>query len=133
MQLVAIGALTNVALLIILYPEVCSMIDITIMGGCMGTGEGVGPVLACSGPTKSTTAAMHGDTLLPSYSETARDGRRQHRPGAGVQHPGAMLLARSHQRVSFAPLPVEFCLRQLCPENRTENCALPHADGPRGS
>lgn len=42
-QLVAVGALTNVALLIILYPEVCSMIDITIMGGCMGTGN-TGPV-----------------------------------------------------------------------------------------
>lgn len=38
MQLVATGALTNVALLIILYPEVCSMIDITIMGGCVGIG-----------------------------------------------------------------------------------------------
>lgn len=38
-QLVAMGALTNVALLLILYPEVCSMIDITLMGGALGIGR----------------------------------------------------------------------------------------------
>ena len=38
MQLVATGALTNVALLLILYPEVGSMIDITLMGGALGVG-----------------------------------------------------------------------------------------------
>jgi inosine-uridine nucleoside N-ribohydrolase len=38
-QLVAMGALTNVALLLILYPEVGSMIDITLMGGALGIGR----------------------------------------------------------------------------------------------
>ena len=38
-QLVATGALTNVALLLILYPEVGRMIDITLMGGALGIGE----------------------------------------------------------------------------------------------
>ena len=33
-----IGALTNAALLLMLYPEVTAMIEITIMGGCLGIG-----------------------------------------------------------------------------------------------
>lgn len=41
--LVATGALTNVALLLILYPEVTAMVDITLMGGAMGMGN-TGPV-----------------------------------------------------------------------------------------
>lgn len=41
--LVATGALTNVALLLILYPEVGAMVDITLMGGAMGMGN-TGPV-----------------------------------------------------------------------------------------
>ncbi|KAG1670981.1 hypothetical protein FOA52_014370 [Chlamydomonas sp. UWO 241] len=42
--LVAIGALSNVALLLMLYPEVVPMIDIVIMGGCLGLGN-TGPVV----------------------------------------------------------------------------------------
>lgn len=38
MHLVCTGALTNAALLLILYPEVACMIEITIMGGCLGIG-----------------------------------------------------------------------------------------------
>lgn len=34
-----IGALTNAAVLLILYPEVKDMIEIVIMGGCMGIGN----------------------------------------------------------------------------------------------
>lgn len=42
-QLVATGALTNLALLISLYPEVIDMVDVVIMGGSMGAGN-TGPV-----------------------------------------------------------------------------------------
>jgi inosine-uridine nucleoside N-ribohydrolase len=35
-QLVCTGALTNAALLLLLYPEVKDMVDITIMGGALG-------------------------------------------------------------------------------------------------
>lgn len=38
------GALTNAALLLMLYPEVVGMIEIVIMGGCMGIGN-TGPVV----------------------------------------------------------------------------------------
>ena len=38
MQLVCTGALTNAALLLTLYPEVSNMVDIVIMGGCLGIG-----------------------------------------------------------------------------------------------
>jgi NADH:ubiquinone oxidoreductase subunit 6 (subunit J) len=41
--LVCTGALTNAALLILLYPEIISMVDIVIMGGCIGVGN-TGPV-----------------------------------------------------------------------------------------
>lgn len=43
-SLICTGALTNAALLILLYPEVVPMINITIMGGCIGTGN-TGPVV----------------------------------------------------------------------------------------
>ncbi|PSC68749.1 N-D-ribosylpurine ribohydrolase [Micractinium conductrix] len=42
-HLVAVAALTNVALLLALYPEVIEMVEITIMGGCLGVGN-TGPV-----------------------------------------------------------------------------------------
>lgn len=42
--LVATAALTNVALLLTLYPEVLHMINIVIMGGCLGVGN-TGPVV----------------------------------------------------------------------------------------
>jgi hypothetical protein len=42
--LVCTGALTNAALLLLLYPEVIPMIEIVLMGGCMGTGN-TGPVV----------------------------------------------------------------------------------------
>uniref|UniRef100_A0A383V2J0 Inosine/uridine-preferring nucleoside hydrolase domain-containing protein n=1 Tax=Tetradesmus obliquus TaxID=3088 RepID=A0A383V2J0_TETOB len=42
-QLVCTGALTNAALLLLLYPEVAGMIEITIMGGALGVGN-TGPV-----------------------------------------------------------------------------------------
>lgn len=38
-RLVCTGALTNAALLLILYPEVVPHVDIVIMGGCMGVGN----------------------------------------------------------------------------------------------
>ncbi len=38
-QFVATGSLTNLALLILLYPEICSMIEITLMGGALGIGN----------------------------------------------------------------------------------------------
>ncbi len=43
-RLVCIGALTNVALLITLFPEVMPMVEIVIMGGCLGIGN-TGPVM----------------------------------------------------------------------------------------
>ena len=33
------GALSNAALLLMLYPEVMSMVEITLMGGCLGIGN----------------------------------------------------------------------------------------------
>lgn len=42
--LVATAALTNIALLLTLYPEVVHMVDIIIMGGCLGIGN-TGPVV----------------------------------------------------------------------------------------
>ena len=33
------GALSNAALLLMLYPEVMPMIEITLMGGCLGIGN----------------------------------------------------------------------------------------------
>lgn len=43
-RVVATGALTNVALLIILYPEVLAMVEIVLMGGALGVGN-TGPVM----------------------------------------------------------------------------------------
>lgn len=42
-RLVCTGALTNVAALIIIYPEVLNLIEIIIMGGALGVGN-TGPV-----------------------------------------------------------------------------------------
>jgi len=42
-RLVCCGALTNVALLLLLYPEVIGMVDLVLMGGAMGMGN-TGPV-----------------------------------------------------------------------------------------
>ena len=42
-KLVCTGALTNAALLLTIYPEVLSMVDIVLMGGCYGLGN-TGPV-----------------------------------------------------------------------------------------
>ena len=40
MHLVCTGSLTNAALLLTLFPEVAgSLVDITIMGGCLGPGN----------------------------------------------------------------------------------------------
>lgn len=38
-QLLCTGALTNAALLLVLYPEVKDMVDVTIMGGAIGVGD----------------------------------------------------------------------------------------------
>ncbi|GAQ84607.1 inosine-uridine preferring nucleoside hydrolase family protein [Klebsormidium nitens] len=43
-SLVATGALTNIALLLSVYPEIKEMIEITMMGGCLGIGN-TGPVV----------------------------------------------------------------------------------------
>ncbi len=56
-QLVATGALTNVALLISLYPEVGDMIDIVIMGGSLGLGN-TGPVVEFNIQTDPEAAKM---------------------------------------------------------------------------
>lgn len=37
--LVCTGALTNAALLVSLFPEILPMIEIVLMGGCLGTGN----------------------------------------------------------------------------------------------
>lgn len=42
--LVCVGALSNAALLLMLYPEVMTMIEVVIMGGCLGIGN-TGPVV----------------------------------------------------------------------------------------
>lgn len=52
-QLICTGALTNAALLLLLYPEVKPMIDITIMGGAIGV---------------SPTAAAAAVDVLPAFS-----------------------------------------------------------------
>lgn len=40
MHLICTGALTNIALLVMLFPEVAGMLQqIAIMGGCMGIGN----------------------------------------------------------------------------------------------
>ncbi len=38
-DVVATGALTNIAVLFIMYPEVLSMVEVTIMGGALGLGN----------------------------------------------------------------------------------------------
>ena len=43
MRVICTAALTNVALLVILYPEVLDRLEVVLMGGCMGTGN-TGPV-----------------------------------------------------------------------------------------
>lgn len=86
MQLVATGALTNVALLLILYPEVGSMIDITLMGGALGVGGAPAavrqPRVLCWPVVRQGTSGCC-FTGIPSYP------CRQHWPSARVQHPGA--------------------------------------------
>lgn len=44
MRVLCTGALTNVALLVSLYPEVLPRIEIVLMGGAMGVGN-TGPVM----------------------------------------------------------------------------------------
>ncbi|KAL4450693.1 hypothetical protein ABPG77_001049 [Micractinium sp. CCAP 211/92] len=55
--LVATAALTNVALLLALYPEVADMIEVTIMGGCLGVGN-TGPVMEFNIQTDPEAARM---------------------------------------------------------------------------
>eukprot|EP00891_Asterochloris_glomerata_P006244 jgi/Astpho2/6244/Aster-03649 len=42
-RVICTAALTNIALLVILYPEVLDRLEVVLMGGCMGTGN-TGPV-----------------------------------------------------------------------------------------
>lgn len=58
-QLICTGALTNAALLLLLYPEVTDMIEITIMGGAIG----VSCSDACQVRLCSDTS-IHGGLLL---------------------------------------------------------------------
>jgi inosine-uridine nucleoside N-ribohydrolase len=51
---VCTGALTNVALLVLMYPEVVPMVAITIMGGAMGIGN-TGPVAEFNIQVKSSS------------------------------------------------------------------------------
>lgn len=53
------GALTNAALLLMLYPEVVSMIEIVIMGGCMGIGN--------TGPVVEFNIQVWSSTLVPAF------------------------------------------------------------------
>jgi inosine-uridine nucleoside N-ribohydrolase len=43
-RLVCTGALTNAAVLLTVYPEVAAMIEVVLMGGCLGVGN-TGPVM----------------------------------------------------------------------------------------
>lgn len=56
-QLVATGALSNVALLLMIYPEVAEMVDVVLMGGCLGTGN-TGPVVEFNIQTDPEAAAV---------------------------------------------------------------------------
>ncbi|KAI3436772.1 hypothetical protein D9Q98_006184 [Chlorella vulgaris] len=56
-QLIATAALTNVALLLTLFPEVIDMIEVTIMGGCLGLGN-TGPVMEFNIQTDPEAARM---------------------------------------------------------------------------
>ena len=42
-RVICTAALTNIALLVILYPEVLDRLEVVLMGGCTGTGN-TGPV-----------------------------------------------------------------------------------------
>ena len=68
--LVATGALTNVALLLILYPEVTAMVEITLMGGAMGMGN-TGPVQEFNIQAKipNTTSKRHINFPVPAAGE----------------------------------------------------------------
>jgi inosine-uridine nucleoside N-ribohydrolase len=51
-QLICTGALSNAAMLLLLYPEVKPLIEITIMGGAMGvSGVGCGYLGVLKGST----------------------------------------------------------------------------------
>lgn len=60
----ATGALTNVALLLSLYPEVVHMVDVVIMGGCMGVGN-TGPVVEFNIQTDPEAAKLVFESGVP--------------------------------------------------------------------
>jgi inosine-uridine nucleoside N-ribohydrolase len=87
-QLVCTGALSNAALLLLLFPEVKPMIDITIMGGAMGVSPAVPPT---SRERAALPTAAPAATQRPRRMTCERWGAvagGQHGPSAGVQHAG---------------------------------------------
>lgn len=63
-KLVATGALTNVALMFALYPEVLTMIEVVIMGGCLGVGN-TGPVMEFNIQTDPEAAKLVFESGVP--------------------------------------------------------------------
>ena len=62
------GALTNAALLLLLYPEVVPMVAITIMGGCMGVGN-TGPVAEFNIQVALSGCSQCGPQCDPPYRQ----------------------------------------------------------------
>ncbi|PRW32902.1 N-D-ribosylpurine ribohydrolase [Chlorella sorokiniana] len=62
--LIATAALTNVALLLALYPEVADMVEIVIMGGCLGVGN-TGAVMEFNIQTDPEAARMVFESGIP--------------------------------------------------------------------
>eukprot|EP00959_Pyramimonas_sp_CCMP1952_P181338 3791627-Pyramimonas_sp.AAC.1 len=75
--LVATGSLTNVALLLTLYPEVLPMVEVVFMGGSMGAGN-TGPVSVAKHYLTSTLYCQ----LVPGSAAHGGGGihGRQHGP-----------------------------------------------------
>lgn len=63
-RLVCTGALTNAALLLLVYPEVASMIEVVLMGGCMGLGN-TGPVVEFNIQTDPEAAKVVFESGVP--------------------------------------------------------------------
>lgn len=63
-HLVATAALSNVALLLMLYPEARGMVEVVIMGGCLGVGN-TGARAGCPASVKHPASAWA--TQVPAY------------------------------------------------------------------
>ncbi|GLC42326.1 hypothetical protein PLESTB_000659200 [Pleodorina starrii] len=63
-RLVCTGALTNAALLLTVYPELSEMVEVVIMGGCMGVGN-TGPVVEFNIQTDPEAAKIVFESGVP--------------------------------------------------------------------